>query len=81
MVSGIVEKMEESYVIREEAIGDDPAAGVLQDRLAKLPVPELVLLAAYILDDESDSKVAASGMWLAAVRDELGIEESEDDEQ
>lgn len=69
LTTKMVTTLKKAYLIREEKLGDRPAHEVLTERLDALPLPELKLLACYVLGDE----LAASGFWFNAVNDELGI--------
>jgi hypothetical protein len=65
LVNAVVEVLTRNYAIREGRIGDIPADEVLRTRLAAIPVPELKLLAGFVLGDFA--RDSAPSYWLEAV--------------
>lgn len=62
----VVEHLKTSHNIREGNIAGRPTYEVLEERLRRLPWPEFVMLAAYVLGHD----IAAAGFWEQAVLSE-----------
>jgi ParB/RepB/Spo0J family partition protein len=68
--AAILKRLQEMFVFRESKMGGRPTSEVLGERLAALPWPEFVYLAAHVTGHED----AALSFWIRAVCAELGIE-------